>query len=99
MPKLKDETNRLRPIPLAFPLGSKLIIHSLPDTFLEGGLMVYYSSHHRAYRAREDTMSDNLRRYRAIRDAIKQLYPTEPRGNTARHVNTLAMLISGIVGP
>jgi len=44
-------------------------------------------------------MSDNLRRYRAIRDAIKQLYPTEPRGNTARHVNTLAMLISGIVGP
>jgi hypothetical protein len=43
-------------------------------------------------------MSDNLRRYRAIRNAIKQLYPTEPKGNTARHLNTLAMLISGIVG-
>jgi len=43
-------------------------------------------------------MSDNRRRYRAIRDAIKQLYPTEPKGNTARNLNTLAALISGIVG-
>jgi len=43
-------------------------------------------------------MSDNLRRYQAIRNAIKQLYPTEPKGNTARHLNALAMLISGIVG-
>jgi len=43
-------------------------------------------------------MSDNRRRYRAIKNAIKQLYPTEPRGNTARHLHTLAALISGIVG-
>lgn len=43
-------------------------------------------------------MSDNLRRYRAIKSAIKQLYPTEPKGNTARHLETLAALISGIVG-
>jgi len=43
-------------------------------------------------------MSDNRRRYRAIKDAIKQLYPTEPRGNTARHLHTLAALVSGIVG-
>ncbi len=43
-------------------------------------------------------MSDNLRRYRAIRDAIMQLYPTPPSGNQARHVTTLAALISGIVG-
>ncbi len=43
-------------------------------------------------------MSDNRRRYRAIKTAIMQLYPTEPRGNTARHLNTLAALISGIVG-
>jgi len=42
-------------------------------------------------------MSDNRRQYRAIRSAIKQLYPTEPRGNTARHLHTLAALISGIV--
>lgn len=42
-------------------------------------------------------MSDNRRQYRAIKGAIKQLYPTEPRGNTARHLNTLAALISGIV--
>ncbi len=27
-----------------------------------------------------------------------QLYPTEPKGNTARHLHTLAGLISGIVG-
>ena len=43
-------------------------------------------------------MSDNLRRYRAIRDALKQVYPTPPTGNFARHLHTLAALISGIVG-
>jgi hypothetical protein len=43
-------------------------------------------------------MSDNRRRLVAILQALKQLYPTEPRGNLARHLNTLAMLISGIVG-
>ena len=43
-------------------------------------------------------MSDNFRRYRAIKQALKQLYPKEPKGNLARHLNTLAGLISGIVG-
>ena len=43
-------------------------------------------------------MSDNLRRYRAIRDALKYAYPTPPTGHFARHLNTLAALISGIVG-
>ena len=43
-------------------------------------------------------MSDNLRRYRARKQALKQLYPKEPKGNLARHLNTLAGLISGIVG-
>ena len=43
-------------------------------------------------------MSDNLRRYRAIRRALLQGYPTGPTGNMARHVTTLAALISGIVG-
>jgi len=42
-------------------------------------------------------VSDNRRRFIAIYKAIKGLYPTEPRGNTARHLTTLAMLISGIV--
>lgn len=42
-------------------------------------------------------MSDNRRTYRAIKSAIRQLYPTEPTGNTARHLHTLAALISGIV--
>jgi hypothetical protein len=43
-------------------------------------------------------MSDNLRRYRAMKCALRQLYPTEPKGNTARHLSTLAMMASGIVG-
>src|ERR671924_22683 len=43
-------------------------------------------------------MSDNLRRYRAIRDALTQCYPGRPSGTLARHLNTLAALISGIVG-
>lgn len=43
-------------------------------------------------------MSDNLRRYRAIRDALRQWYPGEPTGTVARHLTTLAALISGIVG-
>src|SRR5919199_218060 len=46
----------------------------------------------------EPTMSDNLRRYRAIRQALAQCYPTSSQGNFARHLNTLAALISGIVG-
>src|SRR5436190_3759593 len=43
-------------------------------------------------------MSDNLRRYCAIQTALRQLRPTEPKGHTARHLNTLAMLICGIIG-
>lgn len=43
-------------------------------------------------------MSDNRRRFIAIHSALKKLYSTEPRGNLARHLTTLAMLISGIVG-
>src|ERR687884_102612 len=42
-------------------------------------------------------MSDNLRQYRAIRDALRQAYPGEPQGWCARHLTTLAALISGIV--
>ena len=43
-------------------------------------------------------MSDNLRRYRAIRDALTQYYPGQPSGAVARHLSTLAALLSGIVG-
>ncbi len=42
-------------------------------------------------------MSDSRRQYRAIRQAMKQLYPEEPRGNVARHLETLVYMISGIV--
>ena len=43
-------------------------------------------------------MSDNLRRYRAIRDALTPYYPGQPTGAVSRHMTTLAALISGIVG-
>jgi hypothetical protein len=43
-------------------------------------------------------MRDNLRRYRAIRAAFRQGYPGQPTGTVARHLTTLAALISGIVG-
>lgn len=43
-------------------------------------------------------MSDNRRRFLALHAALRQFYPTKPSGNLARHLNTLAMLISGIVG-
>ena len=42
-------------------------------------------------------MSNNLGRYRAIRAALRQAYPGEPQGWCARHLATLAALISGIV--
>ena len=42
-------------------------------------------------------MSDNLRQYRAIRQALRQAYPGEPQGRCARHLTTLAALLSGIV--
>ncbi len=40
---------------------------------------------------------DNRRVYRTIRMALKQLFPTEPKGNFARRLTTLAALVSGIV--
>jgi hypothetical protein len=43
-------------------------------------------------------MSDNLRRYRAIRQALTQGYPGEPSGRMVQHLTTLAAFISGIVG-
>lgn len=43
-------------------------------------------------------MSDNIRRFRAVRKAIERLYPQQPKGNTARHLTTLAAMIAGITG-
>jgi len=42
-------------------------------------------------------MSDSRRVHRAIKQAVKQLYPEEPRGNLARHLETLAGMVTGIV--
>lgn len=43
-------------------------------------------------------MSDSHRRYNAINKALMQCYPSPVRGHVARHFNTLALLICGIVG-
>ena len=43
-------------------------------------------------------MSDNHRRYRAIRRALTQCYPGELSGRMAQHVTVLAAFIRGIVG-
>lgn len=43
-------------------------------------------------------MSDNHRRYRSIKQALRQMYPQDVKGHAARKLNTLAALISGIVG-
>src|SRR5512137_662243 len=42
-------------------------------------------------------MSDSRRVYRAIKQAIAQLYPGEPQGNLARHLGTLAGMVAGVV--
>jgi hypothetical protein len=42
-------------------------------------------------------MGDNLRRYRAIKAKLFQLYPTPPTGRLAQSVTVLAMFINGIV--
>ena len=42
-------------------------------------------------------MSDNLRRYRAIDEALMQLHPVEPKGRLQQSIQVLAMFINGIV--
>ena len=39
-------------------------------------------------------MSDNLRRYRAIRNALTQAYPAQPTGNVARHLEAVRKLLN-----
>ncbi len=41
---------------------------------------------------------DNFRRYLAVRADLREFYPDEPKRNVARHLNTLAGLISEIRG-
>jgi hypothetical protein len=42
-------------------------------------------------------MSDSRRQYRAIKKSVKQLYPEEPQGNLARHLETLVFMVSGMI--
>jgi len=64
----------------------------------ERGCLIVYAILRKKPNEEAETMSDNLRRYRAIRDALTQGYPDELTGHAARHLTTLAALISGIVG-
>ncbi len=52
----------------------------------------------RLARRKKKHKGDNFRRYQAVRSALRQFYPGEPSGNLARRLNTMAWLISGIVG-
>ncbi|MBF0496366.1 MAG: hypothetical protein HQK58_07290 [Deltaproteobacteria bacterium] len=42
-------------------------------------------------------MSDNFIRFRAIRKSLDRPFGTVPKGNEARHLNTLASMINGII--
>ena len=42
-------------------------------------------------------MGDNHHVYRRIRESLKQIYPQRLTGRQARHMNTLAGMIGGIV--
>ena len=42
-------------------------------------------------------MSDNRRQYHTMRNALKPCYPIEPEGRLARHLTSLAALVSGVV--
>src|SRR4030043_699388 len=46
---------------------------------------------------RSEPMSDNRRVYRTLTTSMRQLFPTEPKGNQARRLTTLAAMVSGIV--
>src|SRR5712691_2136955 len=60
--------------------------------------LIVYSMLREKPEEKEHAMSDNLHRYRAIREALIQGYPGELHGRSVRHLTTLAALISGIVG-
>ncbi|MCZ7671496.1 MAG: hypothetical protein M5U34_32355 [Chloroflexi bacterium] len=42
-------------------------------------------------------MGDNHHVYRRIRNSLRQIYPKQLTGQQARHMNTLAGMVSGIV--
>jgi len=46
----------------------------------------------------DPAVCDNAKVFRAVRDKLAKLHPDQPRGNFARHLDTLAGLVSGIVG-
>ena len=42
-------------------------------------------------------MSDNMRRFRSIKNSLVKLLPHKPEGNFARHFETMAFMINGII--
>jgi predicted nucleic acid-binding protein len=84
----------------AFALAVFSTVHfdnAFCNNYLRGGPIVYSLWKERPNQ-KEQTMRDTLHRYRAIRDALTQCYPGQLSGTVARHLRTLAALISGIVG-
>jgi len=43
-------------------------------------------------------MSDNIRRFRSIKNGLIKLLPYKPTGNFARHFETMAFMINGVIG-
>jgi hypothetical protein len=80
-----------------WPKVADAMIEALKCTFERGWLIVDVLQRGQSKKGMP-TMSDNLRRYRAICHALRQAYAMPPTGHVARHVQTLAALISGIVG-
>jgi len=42
-------------------------------------------------------MSDNIRRFRSIKNGLMKLLPCKPTGNFARHFETMAFMINGVI--
>ena len=42
-------------------------------------------------------MCDNMRRFRSIKTGLMKLLPSKPTGNYARHLQTMAFIINGII--
>src|SRR5262245_31114326 len=69
-----------------------------PLQYVVRGCLIVYSRWKARPIQKEQPMSDNIRRYRAIREALIQWYPGPTNGTVVRHLSTLAARISGSVG-
>ena len=85
-------------IEVAAHLESEFLIIAEGNRYsrLRGRLIVYFLLE-RTTEVKENAMSDNLRPYRAIRDAVIPGRPGTPQGQRGRHLTNPAALITGIL--